>query len=99
MEQLFRVNERVTVVARCRNGDEALDAVRRLTPDVLVLDLMMPGRDGLGVVHAMQQEKLATRVLLLTASVDDEQLLEAVRLGAHGRYVFKASHSRAVRER
>jgi DNA-binding NarL/FixJ family response regulator len=84
MEQLFRVNDGVSVVARCRNGEEALDAVRRLTPDVLVLDLMMPVRDGLGVVHAMQQERSPTRVVLLTAGTDDDQLRQGVRLGAHG---------------
>ena len=84
LEQLFQLHADIEVVARCRNGDEALESVRRLQPDVLVLDLMMPSRDGLGVLHAVQREQLQTRVVVLTAVLQDDQLLEAIGLGAHG---------------
>ncbi len=84
IEQLFRLDHDLQLVASCRNGDEALAAVRELRPDVLVLDLMMPTRDGLGVLHAIHAEKLATRVVILTAVLDDEQLMQAIRLGARG---------------
>ena len=67
-------NERdFTVLAQCTNGDEALRAVRAHRPDILVLDLRMPGTDGLSVMKAMKAEKLATRVVLLAASLEMER--------------------------
>jgi DNA-binding NarL/FixJ family response regulator len=84
LEQLFRVEPGITVVARCRNADEALRAMRREVPDVLVLDLLMPGGGGLELLRAMGDRDRRTRVILLTAVIDDDQLLEAIRLGAQG---------------
>ena len=73
-----------TVLAQCTNGDDALRAVRAHRPDILVLDLRMPGTDGLSVMKAMKAENLATRVVLLAASVEDEETLQATRLGVRG---------------
>ena len=84
LEQLFRLEPDVQVVARCRNADEALKAIRTESPDVLVLDLLMPGGSGLELLRAVHGHQLPTRIVLLTAVVDDEQLLEAIRLGAQG---------------
>jgi DNA-binding NarL/FixJ family response regulator len=84
LEQLFAVENDFEVVARCRNGEETLEAVRRLSPDVLVLDIRMPGVDGLSVLQELEAAGLPTRVVLLTAAVGDEQLVEAIRLGARG---------------
>jgi DNA-binding NarL/FixJ family response regulator len=84
LEQLFRLEAGLDVVARCRDGEETLQAVRSLAPDVLVLDVRMPGGDGLAVLHTLEEEGLPTRVVLLTAGLEDEQLLEAIRAGARG---------------
>lgn len=84
LEQLFRLEAGLEVVARCRDGEETLQAVRSLAPDVLVLDVRMPGGDGLTVLHTLEEEGLPTRVVLLTAGLEDEQLLEAIRAGARG---------------
>lgn len=84
LEQLFRLEPDIAVVARCRNTDEALRAVRSESPDVLVLDLLMPGGGGLELLRAMGDQGRHTRVILLTAVIDDDQLLEAIRLGAQG---------------
>jgi DNA-binding NarL/FixJ family response regulator len=84
LEQLFRLEAGLDVVARCRDGEETLQAVRSLAPDVLVLDVRMPGGDGLAVLHRLEEEGLSTRVVLLTAGLEDEQLLEAIRAGARG---------------
>lgn len=82
LKRLFEVEPDVEVVARCRDGDEALAAVRRSHPDVLVLDLLMPRRDGLETLAALAEEGLPVRVVVLTAVLDDDRLLRAVRLGA-----------------
>ena len=82
--QLFRVEPDFEVVARCRDGEEALREVRAHRPDVLILDVRMPRLDGLEVLRTVRQEGLDTRVVLLTAAVEEEQLVEALRLGVGG---------------
>lgn len=71
------------IVAQVRSGVEALDAVRRLHPDVLVLDLRMPGMDGLAVLREMNRDGTSTKVVVLTA-VDNADVVEAVVMGARG---------------
>ncbi len=83
LEQLFSLETDCAVVARARNGDEALQAVRKFQPDILVLDLRMPGTDGLTVLGKIRREALPTHVVILTA-VNDDDLFEAIRLGARG---------------
>ncbi|WP_159712118.1 response regulator [Geminicoccus flavidas] len=72
------------VVARCQSGEEALAAVREHRPDLLVLDLNMPGLSGMDVLRGIAEERLALRVVLLTADLRDDDLFEAVRLGVRG---------------
>jgi two-component system nitrate/nitrite response regulator NarL len=83
LEQLLSLEKDCEVVARAKNGDEALQAVRQFQPDVLVLDLRMPGTDGLAVLEEMRREALPTRVVILSAMNSDD-LFEAIRLGARG---------------
>ena len=73
-----------TVLAQGANGEEALAAVRAHRPDILILDLCMPKKDGLSVLRDMKQEGLRTRVVLLAAAVENEEVLEATRLGVRG---------------
>ena len=84
LEQLFQLEPDVEVVARCRDGAEALRQVRELAPDVLVLDLKMPGRDGIEVLSALQEAGTETKVVLLTGALTDDRLLESLRLGVGG---------------
>ena len=84
LEQLFRLEADIEIVARCRNANEALRALRNTIPDVMVLDLLMPGGGGLELLRAVAGTEKPTRIVLLTAVVDDDQLLEAIRLGARG---------------
>jgi len=84
IENLFQLEKDFKLVARCVDGEEALRAVRVHRPDVLVLDIRMPVRDGLSVLREMKKEKLPTRAVLLTAALDEDELAEAVRLGVRG---------------
>ena len=84
METLFHLQKDFKVVAQCSTGDEAIEAVRKHHPDVLLLDICMPGKNVFEVIREMQKEKLSTRVVLLTAVINDDQTLEATRLGVHG---------------
>ncbi len=85
------------VVAEATNGREALEAVRRHRPDVLLLDLLMPEMDGLAVLRALPQEAPDTRVLVLTSANDDRLVIPAVRAGAAG-YVLKTISSAELAE-
>jgi DNA-binding NarL/FixJ family response regulator len=82
--QLFASEPDFQVLARCTTGEDVLAAVRDLAPDVLILDVRMPGMDGLAVLRRMKREGLPTQVVLLTAALDEEEVLEAIRLGVRG---------------
>lgn len=84
LEQLFRSQGGFEVLGCHRDGDSALEAVRELKPDVLVLDLRMPRLDGLAVLRELRKERSPTRVVVLTAAVDERELLDAIQLGARG---------------
>jgi DNA-binding NarL/FixJ family response regulator len=84
LEQLFAAEADFRVVARCSNGKEALRVARDLKPDILILDIRMADMDGLECLRQLRQEKLPTRVVFLTAMVDEDQALEAMRLGVGG---------------
>ena len=84
LETLFRLEPDFDVAARCVNGDETVVAVRRHRPDVLILDIHMPRKDGLAVLRDLQNDKLPTKVVLLAAVLEEEEVLEAMRLGVRG---------------
>src|SRR5829696_8499548 len=84
LQRLLETYNDLEVVASCGDGEGALEAVRSLTPDVLPLDLRMPKVGGLDVLRTIEAERLPVRTLLLTAAVSDDDVVEAVRLGARG---------------
>lgn len=84
LEQLFRFEPDLEVVARCIDGDEALKAVRELVPDILLLDLRMRGKDGLTVLRELKAEGSATRTVILTAALEENDVVEAIRLDVRG---------------
>jgi DNA-binding NarL/FixJ family response regulator len=84
LAQLLSLETDITVVARCTNGDEALAAISRERPHVAVADLTMPGRSGLDLLRELQRMRSPVRVVLLTARIEHEQVLEALGLGVAG---------------
>jgi len=84
LEMLFRAEQDFQVLARCVNGEETIQAVRQHRPDILILDIRMPGKDGLAVLREMKKDSLPTRAVLLTVGLDEDDLLEAIRLGVRG---------------
>ena len=79
---LLEQEEGIEVVGDCADGTAAIQAVRTLEPTVVLLDLFMPGPNGISVLGTIKQDRPATEVLMLTSSTDDEHLLAAVRAGA-----------------
>jgi DNA-binding NarL/FixJ family response regulator len=84
LQQLFERHQDFEVVSCCSDGNHAVEAVRTERPDVLVLDLRMPGTSGLDVLKTLAAENSRCRTVLLTAAVRDEEAVHAVRLGAKG---------------
>ena len=95
LAHLLANEEDFTVVAACIDGVEALEAVRHHRPDLLVLDLRMPRLDGVAVLRTLQEEGMPTRVVVLTAGIDEQQVVEAIRHGARG-VVLKEMASRLL---
>jgi DNA-binding NarL/FixJ family response regulator len=84
LENLLRLEPDMKVVARCRDGEETLQAVRHHQPDLLILDIRMPRKDGLKVLQELGKEKLPTRVVVLTAELDGKEALKLLRFGVKG---------------
>jgi DNA-binding NarL/FixJ family response regulator len=88
IRSLLDLADDIEVVAEATDGDEALKLVERHRPDVLLLDLQMPGRDGIATLTALRERGRDVPVLVLTTFDDDELVLRALRAGAHG-YLLK----------
>ena len=90
----------IEVVGEAADGEEALAAAERLRPDVILMDLVMPGLDGAGAMRELRRRRPAARVIVLTSYADDDRLLPAIQAGAAG-YLLKnvqpAELARAVR--
>lgn len=83
-------NDRIMVVDQAGTGDEALAATLEHQPDILLLDLNMPGRGGLDVLPDLRDQAPHVKVLVLTGRDDDLYIMRALRAGAHG-YVLKST--------
>ena len=82
----------IEVVAEAADGQEAVELVERLLPDVLVIDIAMPHLNGLEAVGRIRSAKVKTRVLILSMYSDDTLVRQALRNGAKG-YLLKRAVS------
>jgi DNA-binding NarL/FixJ family response regulator len=94
---LLSLSPDVTVIAEAGDGNEAVTMVERMQPDVVLLDMRMPGKDGLAVLRELNAASRLPPTIVLTTFDDDEMLLEAVRAGARG-YLLKDVSLEALTE-
>jgi DNA-binding NarL/FixJ family response regulator len=92
LRKLLESDGDISIVGEASNGNECLKMLTKLKPDILLLDLRMPEKDGLGVLEEVDFDSLPTRVIVLTAAEDDRDVIRAMRLGARG-VVLKQSAS------
>jgi two-component system NarL family response regulator len=78
----------ITVVAEASDGDEAIEEAQRTEPDVALIDIRMPGSNGLGAARAIRSLVPTTRILMLTVSDDPDDVAQATKAGAWG-YLLK----------
>ncbi len=77
------LEEDLEIVGQEASGEKALEIIRQFKPDVAVLDVNLPGMNGQQITRQIQIDKLPTKVVLLTAYDDTEQVIHAMRVGAH----------------
>ncbi len=84
LRKLLALEEDFKVVAEARDGKEVLEILQKQEPDVLLLDLKMPGLDGLSTLQRLQAQKTKTKVIVLTASDDESEYVQAMKFGTSG---------------
>jgi DNA-binding NarL/FixJ family response regulator len=92
LKVLLETQGNISVVAEAANGIEAVEAVEKLKPDLLVLDLFMPVLNGLEVLRQLSKTGRTTRSIILSMHASEGYVLEALKSGAWG-YVLKQSTS------
>jgi NarL family two-component system response regulator LiaR len=95
LQTFLKYDPELEVVGEAADGAEALSKARELTPDVVVMDLLMPGMDGIAATAAIRRELPETEVLALTSVLEDASVVGAVRAGAIG-YLLKDTQAEAL---
>lgn len=90
IRQLLELEPQLSVVAEASNGSEAVAQARRLSPDLILLDLNMKGLSGLDTLKALRQETISSRILILTVSDARSDIYALIDAGADG-YLLKDS--------
>jgi NarL family two-component system response regulator LiaR len=100
LRTFLELQDGIEVVGEAADGEQAVERAGELTPDVILMDLVMPCLDGIGAMRELRRRDSASRVIVLTSFLDDERLMPALQAGAAG-YLLKdvepAELARAVR--
>jgi len=84
LKKLLLLEDDFEVIGEAGDGRQVIDKVQELDPDVLLLDLRMPNLDGLSALQTLQQTNKRTRIIVLTASEDKNEFVQAMKLGCSG---------------
>jgi len=88
LKQILELEEDITVVAQASDGNEAVMMAKLYKPDVILMDINMPGKNGLQAIKEIKQEIAESRIIVLTIHEDREYLFKTLHMGAEG-YVLK----------
>lgn len=90
IREYLETDPRMVIVGEATDGEQALELVRTLKPDVILLDVQMPRRNGIEVARQVRLEKLRCGILIVSAYNDDPYVMSALQAGANG-YVLKTA--------
>jgi DNA-binding NarL/FixJ family response regulator len=96
LQRALELEDHLVVVGTCDDGERALISARTLRPDVVLLDINLPGMNGLQVCRQLKSERPALAVIVLTAYHDSQQVLHAMRAGASAYCVKDVTPERLV---
>ena len=96
LRTLITSEKDLELIGEATGGLEAIEKVDQFSPDVLVLDISMPDKDGIEVIRTLKEEGKTCAILVLTVHEDDALLREAVRLGAGGYILKHAAESELI---
>lgn len=97
IRQLLEFDGSITVVAEANNGEECLEQLPKVKPDILLLDINMPVMDGIDVLQQIKKKNIDVKVLILTVHNEVEYLLKAVDIGVDG-YIMKDAESAELKK-
>lgn len=92
IKQLLEFDGKIEVIAEANDGEECLEKLKTVKPEVLLLDINMPKKNGIEVLKSIRNQNLKVKVLILTVHNEIEYLLKAVDIGVDG-YILKDSES------
>lgn len=92
IKQLLEFDGEIEVIAEASDGEECLEKLKTINPEVLLLDINMPKKNGIEVLESIRNQNLKIKVLILTVHNEIEYLLKAVDIGVDG-YILKDSES------
>jgi len=94
LRKILEMDKQIQVIGEARNGEEAIVKTNALVPDVVIMDLKMPGMDGIVATHEIKNNKPDTNVLILTLYAEDF-VKQAIEAGASG-YILKDSDTEQI---
>ncbi len=97
LRQLLQLEDEFEVIGEAANGEATLQLMKELQPDIVLLDINMPGKNGLDVLFESKKENLKSKILVLTIHNEVEYLIKAVEIGCDG-YILKDSSFKTLKE-
>ncbi|HET9755745.1 MAG TPA: response regulator transcription factor [Candidatus Limnocylindrales bacterium] len=97
LRALAEASPGIELIGEATTGDEAIELARAVRPDVVLMDLAMPGRNGIEATREIASNGWASAVLILTMFADDESIFAAMRAGARGYLLKDAGHEEMLR--
>ena len=97
IKRLLEFDGDIKVIAEAGDGEECLELLKEINPDVLLLDINMPKKNGIEVLEKIREDKLPLKVLMLTVHNEVEYLVKAVDIGVNG-YILKDSESAELKK-
>lgn len=88
LRMFLGLDDELEIVGEAAGGEDAVRLASELRPDVVLMDLLMPGMDGIAATRAIRRAQPETEVLALTSALEDELIYQAIRAGAMG-YLLK----------
>ena len=92
LRQLISAQPNIEIIGEATNGEDAIKITKRLKPDVILIDLLMPVMDGIQAIERISKLKMQVGILALTSALEDHFIKQAIQAGAQG-YILKASNA------